>query len=317
MNTSGCGIRESTYRGCPSIVMESSQIAAVIVPALGGSIVSLTYKPTGKQWLVDSPSRQLRRSSYGTPFSEEAMYGWDECFPTIIECSYPVQGQYEGNRLPDHGELWSIPWKAAIQDNTLRCEGKGTALPYTLVRTLSFVNDARIRFAYELINESDECLHVLWTAHPLFAATEHTEIRLPSGLTSLLCVDGGKHFTVGRHYRWPLADDEPNRKMRFFDSIAEHDSRKFYADGPVLTGWSGLLERNTGDYLTMEWSEEQLPYFGIWINEGQYNGQLMCALEPGNGFYDSLQTACEGNKALRVEAESVVRWSFDLLLGQQ
>ncbi len=44
--------------------------------------------------------------------------GFDECLPTISACLYP-EPPFAGVMMPDHGEVWALPWKYEIQGEEL------------------------------------------------------------------------------------------------------------------------------------------------------------------------------------------------------
>jgi galactose mutarotase-like enzyme len=298
----------------------SNQIKVIVIPELGGKIVSLLYKPTGKEWLVDAGSRELRPVPYGADFAKADMSGWDECFPTINVCSYPADGSHKGKLLPDHGELWCIPWTCSAEPNTLVCRAEGRALPYTFTRKLRFISENKLRFDYEVTNTGGEGepLSVLWTAHPQFAVTEHTRIELPESITELLVVNGGSRLERGKLYRWPDGDDAANPlQLNRIGPAARQDCRKLYADGPVAEGWAGLAEADSGEMLRLEWPIEQVSYLGIWIDESLVNDRPVCALEPSNGFYDSLEEAYRRDRLLRIGSGETACWHLDVELGHR
>ena len=88
----------------PPSPWRASSLRAVIVPELGAKIVSLFDRRRQHEWLVP-PMRTLKQTAYGDDFVSQDMSGWDEMMPTIVACDY------QGARLPDHGEVWSIPWQ--------------------------------------------------------------------------------------------------------------------------------------------------------------------------------------------------------------
>lgn len=308
-------IEKSAYRTFPSFVMESEQVRLTVVPELGGKIVSLLYKPTDKEWLIDSGPRELKKAAYGSDYISADVSGWDECFPTIVACEYPVEGEYYGRPMPDHGELWSVPWESSVEGEVLRGNVAGMELPYLFARELMFVDEATLRFSYSVKNAGEEILSVFWTVHPLFAATERTRIVLPRELSELLCVDGGRALKQGKRYRWPEGDGALPRPLDRLGSPAEVDSRKFYAERRMEQGKAALRESDTGEYVAMEWSVRQLPYFGFWIDEGQYTGYSVCALEPCNGYYDSLAEAVKQGKELRIAPQETASWQLEIRLG--
>lgn len=315
VNYQGQPVKETTFKGWKAFELASSQLRIVIIPELGGKIISLQHPLTEKEWLIDSGERPLIKVKFGSDFEKADMCGWDECFPTIVACPYPFKGGYEGRFLVDHGEIWSIPWDAIVEDNVLICKVKGMVLPYEFTRKIYFLNEQQVRFEYSVKNLAEEELAVFWTAHPQFAVTEQTQVCLPEETKQLLCVAGGRHLEDNRQYEWTAREGVFEKGLDHIRPISANDSRKFYVDGPVDRGWVGLYEENSGEYLTLEWSPEQVPYLGIWINEGQYNGQTACALEPCNGYYDSLTEAARQDKLLRITPQASAQWHLDVKLG--
>ncbi|CAG7636981.1 hypothetical protein ACFQI7_07440 [Paenibacillus allorhizosphaerae] len=308
-------IRETVHRGLPSVEMESSEVKLIMIPELGGKIVSLQYKPGAKEWLVDSGTRALQPAAYGSEFVAADMSGWDECFPTIVACAYPAEGAFKGTMLPDHGELWSVPWRAHMENGKLVCSAAGRALPYAFKRTMHFLDERTLRFDYKAANLGDETLSVLWAAHPQFLCTEHTRIVLPVGTEKLLCVDGGRTLETGRSYCWPTDRGMLDATFIRVGQASLKDCRKYYVEGLVPKGSIGLYERQSGNYIELEWQPEAVPYVGVWIDEGAFNDQPVCALEPSNGYYDALSDAYRRGTLLRIGAGQTSKWHLDIRLG--
>jgi len=306
-------LTQTSYRDWPAYRLESERMSVIVLPELGGKIVSLLYKPTGKEWLIDSGPRPLAKVPYGSDYGRADLSGWDECFPTIVACGYPGEGAYYGRPMPDHGELWSVPWRMEASGSGLIGEVDGIALPYRFKRALAFKDDSTLRMSYSAANAGEEPLFVFWTAHPLFAATEQTRIVLPEGMKKLLCVDGGKAFRQGESYAWPQGDG-----ARALDRIGPPfalDSRKFYAENGLTDGWAMLREADTGEFVSLSWSAAELPYFGFWVDEGEHTGCSVCALEPCNGYYDSLTEAFRQGKLLRIAPGETVEWGLEVRAG--
>ncbi|MFD0619608.1 hypothetical protein ACFQZR_19240 [Paenibacillus sp. GCM10027629] len=276
------------------------------MPELGAKLVSILYKPTGKEWLLDSGKRPLQQPEYGSTFTDWDMSGWDECFPTIITCSSGVDQDIS---LPDHGELWSLPWAHTIENNTVVCSIKSPKLPYRFTRRISFQAADRIRMDYRAENEGEHPIHFLWVPHPQFAITEPTRILLPENIRQMLCVFAGYTLTVGETYAW--------NDVSLLSPLITGDARKFYYDGIVPEGWSGLYGEDSGNYLIVSIPTDKVPFLGVWIDEGMYNDRATCALEPSIGYYDSLETALSNATAQMIPAKSSYEWHLDLNLGSE
>lgn len=124
-------VYESSYRGWKSAVIENGNVRAELVPELGGKLVSLRDCRSGKEWLLDAGDRELRRPDYGSPFTEWDMSGWDECFPTIDAC------RVAGIDLPDHGELWPLPWSCRLETESIVTAANAVRMPLRLTRSRS------------------------------------------------------------------------------------------------------------------------------------------------------------------------------------
>ncbi|SDX96474.1 hypothetical protein [Paenibacillus sp. CF384] len=314
---SRCIITHTTYQDWPAVLMESTALRITIIPELGGKIVSLENVLTGKEWIVGTGARPLAKVEHGSDFLAADMSGWDECFPTVAACTYPLEGANFGQLMPDHGDVWSIPWEVSFEEqDALVCKVVGRALPYELTRTIRFESDQQLRFEYTVRNLSSETLAAFWLAHPQFVATANTRIMLPGATKQVRCVYGGGLLQQGELYDWPeTVMDGSKLRLDTIGPSSAKDARKFYIDGAVDEGWTGLYEQDSEDYLKLEWDAESVPYLGIWIDEGLCNEQAVCALEPCNGYYDSLTEAVGRDKLLRIAPHSESEWHLSVKLG--
>ena len=66
------------------------------------------------------------------------MSGFDEVFPSIESCYYPVE-PWEGVKVPDHGEVWSLPWRYEVHEDSVDLSVHGVRFPYRLQKKIHFV----------------------------------------------------------------------------------------------------------------------------------------------------------------------------------
>jgi galactose mutarotase-like enzyme len=303
MSGTASDLYQSVYKGMPSYAAENGHIRVEMVPELGGKLVSLLHKETGKEWLLDSGARPLRTPAYGSSFADWDMSGWDECFPTIDGCEVGEDGS---TRLPDHGELWSVPWEVEVVGGVIAASVAGRQLPYRFSRTLELTGDRTLTLGYEAHNTGSAPFDFLWAAHPQFNVDEPTAILLPEGMRELQCVFGGRALEAGAGFEAP----EP----WIVDPALDGNGLKFYYPGSVNEGWSGLCGLNTGNRLYVRTDREKVPYLGIWIDKGMYNDRTTIALEPGIGYYDSLARASRNGTAIKLMPGERYRWRLELEL---
>ena len=155
---------EVTFWGEPGVALRSDDLDVVVLPRRGAKIASLRHRRQRREWL-EQPTGALRDPpAYGSTFSDADVFGWDEMLPTITGSSYP-DAEYRGVSLPDHGEVWTMPWETRFAGEALVCSTAGRALPYRVTRTMR-VHDARLRLEYELSATGGAPLWLLWAAHP-------------------------------------------------------------------------------------------------------------------------------------------------------
>src|SRR5688572_15333965 len=80
----------------------------------GARITRLKY---GRLSLLTSAPDPFRapRQDFGR-YEQRPVFGYDDCFPTIDSCHYPIGTQ---SALPDHGELCWLPWQVEVMPDGL------------------------------------------------------------------------------------------------------------------------------------------------------------------------------------------------------
>ena len=121
----------------PAVVMQNDAIRVVVVPEIGGKIISLVSHLTGREWLWKNPHLALRKPPPdATDFGAFDAGGWDEVFPTVNPCRVP-NSAWGDRMLTDHGELWYRPWQIVPPAST-RSRGRNYRLRST-IRNCLFV----------------------------------------------------------------------------------------------------------------------------------------------------------------------------------
>lgn len=309
----------TTWHGQPAWALENEALRVVTVPEMGAKIVSLYNKQAGYEWLLSPADRPFRPVPYGASFIAQDMSGWDEMYPTIVTCAYPEAGPYAGAALPDHGEVWALPWTlAAPDDQQITLEVSGRALPYRLSRTLSLRDSATLQMDYSVTNTGDAPFKALWAAHPQFTATASTEIRLPDDISSVIAVQAlGDWAPAGTRLDWPQVTRPDGQAIRLdrVTSAAARQSRKVYTPPEQAVAWAMLVETGADHWLRMDWDAARVPYLGIWVDEGQYNPALAIAFEPATGYYDCLTWAIDNQRVPIIPPGEQHAWSLAVTLG--
>jgi hypothetical protein len=69
------------------------------------------------------------------------------------------------------------------------------------------------------------------------------------------------------------------------------------------------------DWLRIEWNADEIPYVGIWVDEGALCHTSVVALEPTTGFYDNLETAWNKKEVAIIDSGDTKTWTITVHLG--
>ncbi len=307
----------------------SAGLEVALLPEVGGKIISLR-SAAGREWLWQTKRRPYRRLTYGAPFEEQDVSGFDECFPGIAEGPYP-ESPWQGTTIPDHGELWTLPWATSLEGDTLVLRVHGIRFPYQLEKRLTLETAmATLRIDYRLTNLAPFPLRYLWSAHPLFAVRSGMRVLLPPGV--VVRVDWSKHERLGpfgSEHPWPqgrLADGTDIALDRLPAAGAD-TADKVYTNrlsDAAESGWCALHDPASDDYLALRFDPRRVPYIGVWLNMAGWplqprDGEGPCynaALEPCTGFPDRLDRAVARGEAATLAANATNRWTLRLEVGR-
>ena len=309
-------IKTVSDRGFDRIILDNGGARVVMVPELGGKIIFLIRIASGREYLISLPSDEdFRTPSFGGTFVDYNNVGFDECIPTIAPCDYP-EDKFAGFQLPDHGDVWSLPWQHEIRDSGLMLSVQGRSLPFVFRKYLS-LQGATLRIEYELLNTSDTRFQFLWSAHPLLTTEPGTTILLPLDSGELL-IDSSKGDRLGakgESCNWPLATQKNGQTddLRLMKSRGEA-SDKLYT--PRLSqGYCGLYHPNANESIVFKFDVESVPYVGLWICHGGLGPDnpkepYTIAMEPCNGRPDSLREATDRGESSALSPHELKQWAI-------
>ena len=279
------------------IHLEAEGIALTIMPERGGKITSLVDTDRGREWLEQADDALVGPADVEKSFDEGDMSGWDEMMPTISACRYPGATL----ELPDHGELWRVPWEVTRQSSSsVSTRVNGKVLPYLFERTLTLDN-RRVRVEYR-VSTSDDDLRFLWAAHPLFALQPETKVVVDNGSSSFEQVhdDGAR-----------TSETWPDSGVVIADVSDAGQGQKFFTRALSEIVVASLTDPD-GTQLTLDWRGSQIPWTGLWLDNCSLSRRPVAAIEPTSAPDDSLEAASSAGQSWTVSSGLAKHWSFEL-----
>jgi galactose mutarotase-like enzyme len=290
-------IEATGFRGLRALRLVDDTVHLTVIPAWGGKIVEMVDRRRGREWLFENPAFSYERCgarlpAYGADYvGRFDVGGFDECFPTVGACLYPT-APWWGTELPDHGEVWSLPWETEEDGDVLRLTTHGVRLPYWLEKAIRLTGDGGIRFDYRASNPTPFPMPFLWSSHPLFAIRPGMRLELPA--TSMR-VFSAPSFPAhhGDRIPWPRFDElDLGRVPRPDAGVAV----KLFSP-PLAEGWAELSDPLDGAAFCFEFDPQLVTHLGLWVNYGGWAGApgadpyFNLGLEPSIGAPDTLDTA--------------------------
>jgi galactose mutarotase-like enzyme len=291
MNVVGNRYEVRNDQGFDVYVLNNQEVELAVVPELGARIISLKDLRTGREWLWHPDGgRKLFRNHAGDAFEQSPLVGMDECCPTVAPCSW------QGRQLPDHGELWAVPWTVngdVWETGVLRTFVRLKISPFDFERSIELQGN-EIRLSYRLHDRGDSEESFLWAMHPLLRLQSGDQLQLPASSRALV-----------KNATWIDAVDS---------ALPAAACEKVFAR-PVSDGIAAINNPKSGDRLTLEWDASENNTLGLWLSRGGWHGHHHFAIEPANGEPDALTTAAKHKRCGIIGAHGSANWQVSLRVG--
>ncbi len=302
-------MKQDKFMGADCVVLENDDVRAVILPAHGGKAVSLMLKENGFECLFQNPKPAFTRACPGDDFSDFEACGFDDAFPTVDACEVNV-----GERTvpyPDHGEIWSAVFDWACEGDVLHLRYESELLGYVYEKTWSTQRHSLV-CAYRIYNPTASDIPAIWTCHCLMRPEEGMHLIVPEGMDRVENVFSNDWLgEAGRILNYPLTNGP--RGAVDLSKMPPDGQLKYYFVSPLKDGRCGYRYEASSVEVTLCYDAKRLPYLGFWATGGAYRGDRNCALEPANGYFDSIPVAASKGRCPVLHAGET--WEFKLKLN--
>ncbi len=285
------------------IQIESSLLAAEILPEVGGKVGQIRDKLSGHKFLVP-PQKPYRTIPIDGDWLMHDTSGMDDCFPNVAAGIYP-DPPWAAKSLPDLGEWTHGVWQVAKTEHSeIVMERTGETLPYFATRTVRFVDEHVLEFSYRVENQGRSPIRYLWSAHPLISVQEEYEVQLPSGDLNFRVFPSDDCI-----HSWPAFKSTCLSR----EWIPHGTNLKVFVTG-LTEGWCALqLPTHT---LRFTFDLHSVPVVGIWFNNFGFplvsERPFRCiAVEPCTSPSDLLDEL-EPAAYPRIATGETVQWSLQL-----
>ena len=313
--------------GLQEICLQSEHVRLSVLPAAGGKITELVDRRSGRNWLWQNSHIPFKPGVYDADYGRDLdSGGWDEILLSITPADLQI-GSGQACRIPDHGDVIGQQWSvinASVNDTgDAICElsVNGRALQYEFRRTIQLCsNSSRLDIRYSLTNDEAFAWPWYWSAHALLTGQHDLQIDLPA--QQHYRVDQAtKNFegSEGHGYAWPhypLQDDNSFDLSRSFcEKSAPRDfAGKIFVRSPE-SGLVSVAATNSDDRLAIRYDPDELPWLGLWINNGGWSGcdsapYQNLGLEPSTAAFDCVSEAIDDGAIAWLQPGETRDWSI-------
>ncbi len=141
-------------------------------------------------------------------------------------------------------------------------EVEGRSLPFLFRRRL-VMTGRRIQFHYSVKNHGAFAFPWLWCAHPLVPLDADLSLEAEADF-QVLYASGAAEGLQGRRVSW---SELPPRTARW--------AAKLFSEKGAVS--QVCIRRGDGASLGLSWNPSEIPYLGLWVNNGGWSG---CGSEP-------------------------------------
>jgi hypothetical protein len=285
IDTTRSGLREysDSCHGLRSFVLENRFLRVVVLPAAGGKIWQISYKPFNADLLWNNsgipPAPQPAYSSYDDVWSG----GWDELFPNDEVASI------DGKNYPDHGELWTGEWTAASFSDT---DIVGVRLRYITPISLIEVEKiirlrrdcTRIDFYHRFINQGRACFPFLWKLHPAMAVSPEHRIDFPKMKVIVESTFPGTLAGAADVNDWPLI--KTSRGIIDLRRVTPEQERQlyFFYGTQMEAGWCAVTNTSTSLACGVQFDPKVFSHCWLFATYGGWRDYNVAVLEPCTGY---------------------------------
>lgn len=299
-------IQKGWYKDREAIIVQSDALRATLLPQDGAKMASLIDLESGKELLAVKSTEPYRVLTYDGNYVDAECSAFDDLFPTIDPYT-PNCGAYQGIPYPDHGEWCRIPFAIRIENDQVVFSAKSQRFPMRYQKSVSVAPSGGISLRYSITNEGDEPFDFIWAGHVMLQGEDGMLLITPfeeNAPTETVFVTKGYN---------PAA--LPRDTLMGFQA-GKGAAYKFYYLDPMKKGFFAV-RYSSGKELFFRFDETKLPYLGVWLNNGEFQGIYNLAPEPCTAPFDSPERAAQKGYESKIPAKSVFAFEIDISMKQK
>jgi hypothetical protein len=298
-----------------SLILENDHVRAVILPELGGRVWTLEDRRRNRQWIWHRPGVPLAHVGTDAVYDDVWAGGWEELFPN------DAPGMFEGRSLPDHGEWWTMAWRASTSTSAaaacVRLAATAHVVRTECAKEFTLAHDgSALTVTYRLRSLEQEPFHFLFKQHLPVDITPNCRLRLPGGSVEAVDPAFGTLLQGRGPYTWPETGRTNDRHADLCVIPPQSSAaREFVYVDDLPAPWCGVDDLDRQASLRMEYDAGRFPYVWLFLSYGGWRETYTAVLEPCTNRPKDLTRAVELGQSARLSPGEEFVTSVTVRLG--
>jgi len=294
-------ISHAQWEGVRAVLLENEVLRAVVVPSVGGRVVSLMHRPSGREVLWRNPRLKLAPCAPGSAYDPNFHGGMDE----VIPCDLPET--INGIACPDHGELWTLALDAKSDGDALVLRGQLPRFGLDYLRSMRLEGN-RLVCDYRIVNPSGGERRFMWKLHAALAVQPGDRVVCPAATAHAADPEWSRRKSVAP-FAWPEADGLDMSVVPPPDGSTE-----FLYLNDLREGRIGL-EMQDGARIECRFDRRVFPCCMYFASHGALGGAYTAVLEPCTAMPLSVNEAARDGFCSRLGPGETLATTVDWVVG--
>lgn len=307
---------EWSIAGQPAVILANAAVRVVALPGLGGKILSIIDKRVDTELLWRNPRVAVRPAAFGSSYDDQFLGGWDELYPN------DMAEDLAGEPVPDHGELWAVPWKASVGSTRteawLELAVTGAITGTEVVKRLRLGEGPEISVDYRITNPGRVDQPFLWKSHVAVALHPDTVVDMAACQVLVDEFGSPRARPDSGAFTWPYLEvDDTRHDLRQLPDTSTRGVSEFLLATSMDRGECSVVHPTEGTGLRLTWDRQVLPSCWLFASYGGgWRGLDVLVLEPCTGFPLSVNAGVQARTHQTMPAGASRSWQLTAHIGR-
>lgn len=291
--------------GIECITIESKWLSVVIVPGMGGKMLSIYNKELDKEFLWTNTNIPFKYSATGDEYDPNFLGAIDELLPNDIPETI------DGINYPDHGELWTTPLQYNIDGDIVTVFGTLPLSGLFYSKIISLAADSpSVKLDYYIENRSGRVRHFLWKLHAALKINEGDALVTDAATAQVVDAAYTRFENQTAPFAWPYVGETDASVVP-----SKNNTMDFFYLYDIPRGEMQMEYQNDKTIFSYEYDQTIFPYQWYFASFGGFLDHYTAILEPCTTMPISVNEAIQQKQTAVLQVGKHIETSVTIYAG--